>query len=393
MKSRATIKDVARLAQVSIGTVSRVVNGNAAVTEQNRAAVFDAIKRLGYRPNSVARSLVGQTERARSGAALPPDAPRLTTIGYVSSDHSILTEEMPPAGSRVSAKLIHRSVGGPAANVAIAASRLGGDFPVAVDLISSLGDDPESDWALSQLLEFGLNVDAVERVAGGRLSRSVIIVEAGGRRTILNEPLSLPVPRIRDYLNEAAGKAGRHCLHLEGFRVGLLDELHFTGTTRPDLVTIDTTGLPAHWRTTAAFDELRRSCDFIFMSRPAARQLLDMEIDDGELVERLARQVEDAGASVVLTMGAEGTALIRPHTTPVLVPALAVEPVDVTGAGDVFVGVFLAVLLNTGDAVLAARWAAVGASYSIGAVGVNTVEVTAELISGGLAELGDRPRP
>jgi sugar/nucleoside kinase (ribokinase family) len=393
MKSRATIKDVARLARVSIGTVSRVVNGNTAVTEQNRVAVFEAIQRLGYRPSSVARSLVGQTERARRNTLLSPDAPRLTTIGYVSIDHSILTEEMPLPGSRVSTRLIHRSVGGPAANVAIAASRLGGEFPVAVDLISSLGDDPESDWALAQLLECGLNVEAVERVTGGRLSRSVIIVEAGGRRTILNEPLSLPVPRIRNYLTGAAEKGGRHCLHLEGFRVGLLDELHLTGSTRPDFVTIDTTGLPAHWQTPAAFDELQRSCDFIFMSRSAAQQLLGEQTEETDLVPALARRLGRGGASVVLTMGAAGSALIRPGLAPVAVPALAVEPIDVTGAGDIFVGVFLSVFLNTGDAELAARWAAVGASYSIGAVGVNTIEVTADLVRRGLAELAASVEP
>lgn len=391
MKNRATIKDVARLARVSIGTVSRVVNGNKAVTEENRLAVFDAIQRLGYRPSSVARSLVGQTERARKGAPLPPGAPRLTAIGYVSIDHSILTEEMPPAGSRVSAKLIHRSVGGPAANVAIAASRLGGDFPVAVDLISSLGDDPESDWALAELLECGLNVDAIERVTGGRLSRSVVIVEAGGRRTILNEPLSLPIPRIRDYFNAAAARQGQHCLHLEGFRVGLLDELHLTGASRPDLVTIDTTGLPAHWQTPAAFGTLRRSCDFIFMSRSAARQLVGTDVDDGELADTLSRHAADGGASIVLTMGASGSVLIQPGKAPVCVPALAVDPVDVTGAGDVFVGIFLAVFLNTADALTATRWAAVGASYSIAAIGVNTVTVTADLIATGLASLSSQP--
>lgn len=389
MKARATIKDVARLARVSVGTVSRVVNGNPAVTEQNRLAVFDAIQRLGYRPSSVARSLVGQTEQARRGITLPPDAPRLTTIGYVSIDHSILTDEMPPAGSRVSARLIHRSVGGPATNVAIAASRLGGDFPVAVSLISSLGDDPESDWALAQLLECGLNVETVERVTDGRLSRSVIIVEKGGRRTILNEPLSLPVPRIRDYMTEAVARGGRHCLHLEGFRVGLLDELSLTGAMRPELVTIDTTGLPAHWQTPAAFDALRRACDFIFMSRPAARQLIGEHAEDAELVRALARRVDGGGASLMLTMGAVGSALIQPGLAPVIVPALAVEPVDVTGAGDIFVGVFLAVYLNSRDAELAARWAAVGASYSIGAVGVNAVEITAELVGQGLLALAE----
>ncbi len=389
MKSRATIKDVARLARVSVGTVSRVVNNNPAVTEQNRIAVTDAIQRLGYRPSSVARSLVGQTEQARRGITLPPDAPRLTTIGYVSIDHSILADEMPAAGSRVSAQLIHRSVGGPATNVAIAASRLGADFPVAVSLISSLGDDPESDWALAQLLEYGLDVEAVERLVGGRLSRSVIIVEKGGRRTILNEPLSMPVPRIRDYMTEAVARGGRHCLHLEGFRVGLLDELSLTGSMRPELVTIDTTGLPPHWQTPAAFDELRRVCDFIFMSRPAARQLIGEHAEDAELVHALAKRVDGGGASLLLTMGAVGSALIRPGHEPVIVPALALEPVDVTGAGDIFVGVFLAVYLNSRDAELAARWAAVGASYSIGAVGVNAVEITAELVRQGLSSLAE----
>jgi LacI family transcriptional regulator len=53
----ATIKDVSRLAKVSVSTVSRVLNGVVPVTDAKRQAVLDAIERLGYRPNVFARSL------------------------------------------------------------------------------------------------------------------------------------------------------------------------------------------------------------------------------------------------------------------------------------------------------------------------------------------------
>ena len=51
-----TIKDVARLANVSIATVSRVVNGYAHVRPAVRESVTKAIAELGYRPNGLASS-------------------------------------------------------------------------------------------------------------------------------------------------------------------------------------------------------------------------------------------------------------------------------------------------------------------------------------------------
>ncbi|MCW8376013.1 LacI family DNA-binding transcriptional regulator [Streptomyces justiciae] len=49
--------DVARLAGVSSQTVSRVSNGYAGVNEETRRQVLDAMRELGYRPNSAARAL------------------------------------------------------------------------------------------------------------------------------------------------------------------------------------------------------------------------------------------------------------------------------------------------------------------------------------------------
>lgn len=53
-----TIKDVARLAEVSISTVSRVINDSKPVSPEVRRKVLKIIEETGYKPNDVARSLV-----------------------------------------------------------------------------------------------------------------------------------------------------------------------------------------------------------------------------------------------------------------------------------------------------------------------------------------------
>jgi LacI family transcriptional regulator len=55
----STITDVARLAGVSIKTVSRVVNNEPNVKPETRLKVQEAAVRLSYRPNFLARSLAG----------------------------------------------------------------------------------------------------------------------------------------------------------------------------------------------------------------------------------------------------------------------------------------------------------------------------------------------
>lgn len=68
-----TIYDVAREANVSMATVSRVVNGNQNVKPATRKKVLDCIERLGYRPNAVARGLASK---------------KTTTVGVIVPDIS-----------------------------------------------------------------------------------------------------------------------------------------------------------------------------------------------------------------------------------------------------------------------------------------------------------------
>ncbi|MCA4134104.1 LacI family DNA-binding transcriptional regulator [Arthrobacter sp. M4] len=55
--ARATVQDVARTAGVSVGTVSRVLNGSPAVSEASKEKVTAAIRQLNYRPLASARDL------------------------------------------------------------------------------------------------------------------------------------------------------------------------------------------------------------------------------------------------------------------------------------------------------------------------------------------------
>lgn len=61
------IRDVAKKAQVSVGTVSRVLNGYATVKSTNREKVLAAIKALNYTPNPIARRLSLKKNREFSG--------------------------------------------------------------------------------------------------------------------------------------------------------------------------------------------------------------------------------------------------------------------------------------------------------------------------------------
>jgi LacI family transcriptional regulator len=58
MSEPVTLHDVARVADVSVSTVSRIVNGTAIVAKDKQERVQNAIKRLGYHPNVLARGLV-----------------------------------------------------------------------------------------------------------------------------------------------------------------------------------------------------------------------------------------------------------------------------------------------------------------------------------------------
>ncbi|HEX5351606.1 MAG TPA: catabolite control protein A [Trichococcus sp.] len=74
-KQTITIYDVAREANVSMATVSRVVNGNPNVKPSTRKKVLEVIERLDYRPNAVARGLA--SKKTTTVGVIVPDVTNL----------------------------------------------------------------------------------------------------------------------------------------------------------------------------------------------------------------------------------------------------------------------------------------------------------------------------
>ena len=59
----ATIRDVGKLAGVSVATVSRVINKKGYVSKETEEAILNAMKMLNYTPNDVARRLAGKKSK------------------------------------------------------------------------------------------------------------------------------------------------------------------------------------------------------------------------------------------------------------------------------------------------------------------------------------------
>lgn len=75
---KVTIKDVAKEAGVATSTVSRVLSNNPKISEETKVKVNEAIKKLNYKPNAIARSLANNKTKIL-GVVLPSEADDLLT--------------------------------------------------------------------------------------------------------------------------------------------------------------------------------------------------------------------------------------------------------------------------------------------------------------------------
>jgi DNA-binding LacI/PurR family transcriptional regulator len=214
----ATIIDVARLSGVSKSTVSNVIHDTAPVAEGKRRLVLDAIDKLGYRPNALARDL----KRRRSA-----------TVGVVVGD---LADPFFGELTKLIEQLTAR------ANY----------MTILCDIDSAVGTEREK---ISLLLEqrvagilimyFGGDaaaLDAVERAGVPIVGVSVVdprfdcvaTDDAEGARLAVQHLLELGHERIA-YLPSRATEASTNAARLAGWEQGLQHD----GLPRGPIVTLD----------------------------------------------------------------------------------------------------------------------------------------------------------
>jgi len=183
-----TRNDVARAAGVSTAVVSYVINdGPRAVSPKMRSRVLAAIDELGYRPNTVARSM--RTRRTNSIGFVLPDI----SMAYFSAMTQYITERARERGLSVMVATSSGDLGIEREHVMELAAR-------QVDGIILMSVDPErdTDWATS------LNVPVVvvdrPRVAADSTALAAEHLLAHGCRSVarVSEPETVLLTRRRD---------------------------------------------------------------------------------------------------------------------------------------------------------------------------------------------------
>lgn len=205
-----SIHDVAALAEVSIKTVSRVMNGAPNVSDELRERVLKAIRHLDYRPNQSARRLAGgksfmiaflynNPAPSYTGGIQAGAAHRCRDLGY-----HLVVEPVPLAGEE-RYEMLDRLV---------AALR-----PDGVFLVPPLSDDAEMLNRLAELklpcariagsqAEGSYNIETPER-AGGRMVAEHLIRLGHRRIGVVAPPISHRAARQRvDGFYEALDASG-----------------------------------------------------------------------------------------------------------------------------------------------------------------------------------------
>lgn len=388
--AKPTIKDVARLAGVSVGSVSRVINAAPRLRPETERRVLAAIAELGYHPSKVARTLrLGATGDEPTGR--DAGRPLLVSVGSLSFDSFVLLDALPTPGERRETRGVQFFIGGPGAIVAVSARRLGPPFEIAVEFCTVVGDDRESDEAVERLLTAGVGASGILRDPAGHLPRCIVLVEPSGRRTILGTRSTQFPPGLRLRIDRLIGRTRDTVIHIEGHYLEtclpVARDLAAAGRT----LTMDTTGLPEARGRARDLAELTHVFRLVFVSRTQARRIAG-GLADADLPAALAAELAGHGWSrdcmVVLHLGPEGGALLHPGGRIDRSVGVPVTPVDVTGAGDVFVGVFLAAWMSGATPVEALGHATVAADLSTETLGVNEADVRAAR----LREAADRAR-
>lgn len=265
--------------------------------------------------------------------------PTITHVfaGVATRDTIALVDRYPGADERVLASDLVHAGGGPAATAAVAAARLG----VSVAFVGSVGDDPDADAILDDLMAVGIDISGVSHVADRRSGSSVVIVDSSqATRAIINRP---PAPiqldsRARELL------AAAEWVHVDQVGWGVVSEWWRSATQRPSL-SVDG-GNPIDGFSPAGVD--------LYVPTISA---LRLRYGDGTPEQLLRAAVTEGARTVVATSGSAGSFALAADGRFVHVPGERGSLLSTLGAGDVFHGALLAAIHHGFDLDRGLRYA------------------------------------
>ncbi|HYE34959.1 carbohydrate kinase family protein [Methylocaldum sp.] len=247
-------------------------------------------------------------------------------VGHASYDLVFSVPHHPEADEKIFADSLVSCGGGPAANAAVTAARLGYKAAFA----GYLGNDLYGHMHLEELRREQVTTNLIVR-GSSPTPLSTILVKPDGKRALVNyKGDTRPLPANSIDFSAVAPEV----ILFDGHEAAVSEPLCAWAKSRGIPTVLDAGSL--HKGTEA----LMFSVDFLVCSEKFARQWLDEDAP-----ERALNRLAERSPAVVITSGEHGLIWKKGIESGSL-PAFPVQAVDTTGAGDAFHGAFAAALAS-----------------------------------------------
>lgn len=271
-------------------------------------------------------------------------------FGSINIDHVYRVPHLVLPGETLASRSIDTVLGGKGANQSIAAARA----QAPVRHIGRIGEGDH--WASAQMQEAGVDIGSIESVPGPS-GHAIIQVDDHGENAILlhggaNQTFDRSI--LEHQLLQATADdwllLQNECNAIDdAFDIALSRGMRIAFNPAP--MTADTTRLPLE------------KCALLIVNETEAALLTGIAATQpADMLAALAERCPDS--RLVLTLGAQG-ALLWHGGHKYAQAAVDVEVVDTTGAGDTFVGYFLAALIDDLDDQQCLQRACAAAALSV----------------------------
>lgn len=286
-------------------------------------------------------------------------AQKILVIGSSNTDMTVKSRKMPAPGETVTGGVLHMGPGGKGANQAVAARRLGGD----VSFVCKVGRDIFGDNALAGYEREGIDISRTMR-SEMPSGVALILVDESGENSISVAPganADITVEDIRS-VADVIRAADYLILQLETPVESVVEAARIAHEAGVYVILNPAPACPLP-------EEVFGYISLLTPNRSEIAILSGMEVKDEESLRIAASKLRAAGVGdLVVTLGSAGS-LVFSGDEETMVPALKVDAVDTTAAGDTFCGGLCVGLSEGLGLVEAARFATTASALTVQKMG------------------------
>ena len=264
--------------------------------------------------------------------------PRIAVVGSCNIDLTTFTDQFPKPGETIFGQKFDLGFGGKGANQAVASKLCGAD----VFMVARVGSDLFGPATIDNFKKLGIDATHVKQVAGLSSGVAPIFVDPHGQNRILVVKGANDALKPADVDQAAEALKACDCIVLQ-FEIPLETVYYTIAFARKNGIRSILNPAPGQPVDMEALNGL----DYFVPNESEAETITGMPVRNVEDAKKCAQKLLAGGIRrVIITLGSQGSLLAGREGMEHL-PAVPVNSVDSTGAGDAFIGSF-AVFLGEG---------------------------------------------